>query len=100
MLITLPSLAGLLILLPFNTGLLMGDKKTTLPIIDREKVNEAIAQIITLDKRGGVYLIISKKTETKYGFVKSNFNYQLPDHSIAQENDVSSCKNITFNEDF
>jgi len=73
----LPSLTGILKLLPFNTGVLMGNKETTLPIIDREVLNEAITQIIVLDKKESVYLVISKQTETKYNFVRSKFDYRI-----------------------
>ena len=73
----LPSLAGIIKLLPFNTGILMGNRETTIPVIDRKALNEAIAQMIVLDNKESVYLVTSNKTETKYNFVKSRFNYRI-----------------------
>jgi nucleoside-diphosphate-sugar epimerase len=72
-----PSLAGILMPLPFGFGLLMGDKNSTLGIVERDLLNKAILQIIKLDPPEQVYIVCSKTFSTKYSFVKNNFNYKI-----------------------
>lgn len=70
-----PSKAGILIS-KFGLNILLGDKHTTLPLICREKLHEALLNIIKTDKKENVYLILnSDRTEgTKYNFVSQQWN--------------------------
>jgi len=74
---TQPSFAGILMPLAFNIGLLMGNKKTTLPIIERTILHKAILQIINLNIKVSVYLIFSNSENTKFRFVKKRSKYKI-----------------------
>ena len=65
------SYAGIIKQLPFGMNLLLGDKKTTLPLIDRSTLHKAIYQIINTVANKPVYLILSNPGGTKYSFVKN-----------------------------
>ena len=69
------SKAGILIS-KFGINILLGDKKTTLPLINREILHEAIIRIIKAEEPKKVYLILNKdkETETKYKFVRNQWN--------------------------
>lgn len=56
--------------------ILFGDKKTTLPLINREKLHDAIIKIINAEEKQNVYLILDKNREdnTKYNFVSRQWN--------------------------
>jgi len=63
-------LAGILVNLPLNFGLLMGDKHTSLPLVNRKKMNEAMMKIILLDNPDRAYLMLENNKGTKYEYVK------------------------------
>lgn len=63
-------LAGILVTMPLNMGLLMGNKKTSLPLVNRRKMNEAMVKIILNDNPDRVYLMLENKKGTKYQYVK------------------------------
>lgn len=69
------SKAGILIS-KLGINILLGDKKTTLPLINREVLHEAIIRIIKTDEPKKVYLILNKDKEagTKYEFVRNQWN--------------------------
>jgi nucleoside-diphosphate-sugar epimerase len=78
-----PSLTGILKRLPFNIGILLGDKSSTLPTIYRHQLNDAMAKIVMSQNKEKVYIITSKTTDTKYNFVINRFNFNvfvLPKH--------------------
>lgn len=60
-----------IVLSKFGINILLGDKKTTLPLICREKLHEALLNIISNEKKENVYLLLNKdkETGTKYNFV-------------------------------
>jgi nucleoside-diphosphate-sugar epimerase len=65
------------ILIPrFGLNVLLGDEKTTLPLICREVFHQAILRIIQLEKKESVYLILNNdhENETKYNFVRNQWN--------------------------
>lgn len=69
------SKAGILISkLGFN--ILLGDRKTTLPLISRENIHKAIAKIVNSENKQKVYLLLNKDKElgTKYNFVRDQWN--------------------------
>lgn len=70
-----PSKAGILVS-KAGLNILLGDKQTTLPLICREKLHEAILRIIKSDKKENVYLVLNKNREegTKYNFVSQQWN--------------------------
>lgn len=69
------SKAGILIS-KFGINILLGDKKTTLPLISREVLHEAIIRVIKTDEPEKVYLILDKDKQsgTKYEFVRKQWN--------------------------
>lgn len=69
------SKAGILVS-KFGLNILLGDKRTTLPLICREKIHEALLRIIQTDKKESVYLLLNKDKEegTKYNFVIRQWN--------------------------
>ena len=80
---TKPSVAGILMLLFLNYGLLMGDKNSTLPTIEKQLLNKAIVKICNTNLEDEVFLITSNKVNTKYAFIRTYYNYKiipLPKH--------------------
>ena len=69
--------AGIAKLLPFNYCLLLGNKKTTLPIIERVELHNKIVSILKLDKIDLVYLLLGNKSCTKFEYVKSISNRKI-----------------------
>ena len=70
-------LAGILVTLPLNFGVLMGNKKTSLPLINRRTMNEAMVKIILDDNPNRVYLMLENKKGTKYQYVKEWTNRKV-----------------------
>ena len=69
------SKAGILVS-KFGVNLLLGNKKTSLPLICREKLHDAIIKIIETKELKQVYLVLNKDKElgTKYRFVKEQWD--------------------------
>lgn len=69
------SKAGILVS-KFGLNVLLGDKKTTLPLVNREILHEALFRIIEKEKKNKVYLILNKNKEegTKYKFAADQWN--------------------------
>lgn len=65
---------------------LLGDRKTVLPKISRDKLHEALARIVLSDKKEDVYLIFNSNAgQTKCEFVSRQWNIRpmvLPTHSV------------------
>lgn len=55
----------------FGLNILLGDKETTLPLISRSKIHEALVKIVLAEKAERVYLLLNpdKEDGTKYNFV-------------------------------
>lgn len=55
---------------------MLGDKKTALPLICREKLHDALLKIIQTEKKEDVYLVLNsdRKEGTKYNFVSRQWN--------------------------
>jgi nucleoside-diphosphate-sugar epimerase len=64
------SITGIGILLPLNFILLLGDKKSSLPIIDRDLFHEAVVRITLKENPEKVYLILENSNGTKYKFLR------------------------------
>lgn len=64
------SKAGILIS-KFGINILLGDKKTSLPLICRETLHKAIARIVLAEHKEKTYLLLDKDKQagTKYNFV-------------------------------
>lgn len=60
----------------FGLNVLLGDKRTTLPLICRETIHKAIVKIINSEAKERVYLLLDKDKEagTKYNFVRNQWN--------------------------
>lgn len=69
------SKAGILVS-KFGFNVLLGDSKTSLPLICREKLHEALLKIINSNKKENVYLVLNSNKEdgTKYNFVTQQWN--------------------------
>lgn len=60
----------------FGLNVLLGDRNTTLPLISREKIHDALLKIILSSEKKNVYLLLNpdRKDGTKYNFVKRQWN--------------------------
>ena len=69
------SKAGILIS-KFGINILLGDKKTSLPLICRETLHKAITKIVLANHKEKTYLLLDKdkQTGTKYNFVCDQWN--------------------------
>lgn len=69
------SKAGILIS-KFGLNILLGDRKTSLPLISRVNIHKAILAIIKSDTKQKVYLLLNKDRNigTKYNFVRNQWN--------------------------
>lgn len=69
------SKAGILVS-KLGMNILLGDKKTSLPLVSREKIHEALVKIIQSDEKKDVYLLLNpdKEDGTKYKFVNRQWN--------------------------
>ncbi|MBS4034989.1 MAG: NAD(P)-dependent oxidoreductase [Ignavibacterium sp.] len=64
--------AGILKRFPPGINLLMGDRNTILPLIDRDNFHNAIERILQSERIEPVYVILSNPGGTKHNFVKHN----------------------------
>ena len=69
------SKVGLLIS-KFGFNILLGDKRTTLPLISKENIHEALLKMVKKERLKDVYLLLNKNKEigTKYRFVNEQWN--------------------------
>ena len=69
------SKAGILVS-KFGLNILLGDRKTTLPLICRETIHQALVKIISQESKEPVYLLLNKEQNvgTKYNFVRNQWN--------------------------
>ena len=69
------SKAGILVS-KLGLNVLLGDKRTTLPLICRETIHKAMVKIIDSEEKESVYLLLDKDKEagTKYNFVRNQWN--------------------------
>ena len=65
------SLAGIAKVLPMGIAVLMGDKKSTLPIIKRSDLHKAIVSAAEDENPLNVYLLVDKGNNTKLDYLKS-----------------------------
>ena len=65
-----PKFGGIMISLPLNGAFLLGNKRTSLPLIYRSRMNMAIANLIDSNISSGTYLLLDNNKGTKYSFVK------------------------------
>ena len=80
------SKAGILVS-TLGLNILLGGKKTTLPLVSREKVHEALVKIVQAEEKKAVYLLLNpdKEDGTKYNFACRQWNINpitLPSWSI------------------
>jgi nucleoside-diphosphate-sugar epimerase len=70
-------LSGIAVKLPLNWCLLLGNKKTSLPLIDRDVLQTALVQIVKTNQLINVYLLLKNNKGTKYSYVKEKFNMRI-----------------------
>lgn len=60
----------------FGLNVLLGDKQTTLPLICRETIHQALVKIINAERKEHVYFLLNKEQRvgTKYNFVRNQWN--------------------------
>lgn len=61
---------GIMLALPMSRGILLGDKKTSLPLIECSIMIEAITLIIMNDYPIDSFLLLENDKGTKYGYIK------------------------------
>jgi nucleoside-diphosphate-sugar epimerase len=71
------SFAGIGKFLPFNSILLLGNKKTSLPLINKVILHESIIRILSSENIESVYLVLENKKGTKYQFLQSRTNRKI-----------------------
>lgn len=62
------SMAGIVMKLPIIGGILMGDANTSLPLIEKKKLHDALIRIIKAEKKQKVYLLLENTKGTKLQF--------------------------------
>ena len=67
------SMAGIVLKLPVIGGILMGDKHTSLPLIEKKKIHEALVRIIKAEEKRSVYLLLENMNGTKLQFAKKYY---------------------------
>lgn len=75
------SFTGIVMTLPVVGGILMGDSHTSLPLIDKKKIHEALVRIIKAEKKRNVYLLLENMNGTKLQFAQKYFKshvFKLP----------------------
>lgn len=75
------SKAGICVKLPLNFALLLGNKKTSLPLIDRGRMHLAIDKICKSPNKLPCYLLLENRGGTKVSFLRQQFKgviFQLP----------------------
>jgi transcription termination factor NusB len=70
-------LSGIAIKLPLNYCLLLGDKTTSLPLIDRDILQTALVNIAQTNQPMKVYLLLKNNKGTKYMYVKEKFKRKI-----------------------
>lgn len=65
------SYAGIGISLPMNFILLLGNEKTSLPLINRDKMHNALVNLLLKNQYKTVYLLLENNKGTKSQFLKS-----------------------------
>jgi nucleoside-diphosphate-sugar epimerase len=61
-------------ILPMGFALIKGDAKSIMPIVKRESIHTAIANMLQLDRLNRVYLFVPSTNKTKYQYAKENHN--------------------------
>jgi len=71
------STAGICINLPLNLSILLGNSKSTLPLINRERMHLALDKICNSSKKLSCYLLVEKEYSTKYNYIKKRSKRKL-----------------------
>ena len=72
-----PLMDGIIMKLPVVGGILMGDDRTSLPLIEKKKIHEALIRIINAKKKQKVYLLLENMNGTKYQFAQKYYKGHL-----------------------
>jgi NAD dependent epimerase/dehydratase family enzyme len=70
-------LSGIAIQIPFNCCILLGNKSTSLPLIERNILQTALVEIIRKEQIQRVYLLLKNNSGTKYQYVKDIFHFKV-----------------------
>lgn len=98
------SFAGIAIMLPFNFSVLLGSKKTSLPLLNRNRFHEALIKIVHKKDAKPVYLTLENLKGTKYDYLRILSKRRiltLPEKLIlAISSSVKNLKLISSNQFF
>lgn len=67
------SMAGIVKNLPLLGGILLGDRNTSLPLVEKKQIHEALIRIICAEKKQPIYLLLENNKGTKYQFAKKYY---------------------------
>jgi nucleoside-diphosphate-sugar epimerase len=70
-------LSGIAIQLPLNYCLLLGNKSTSLPLMERDGLQTALVEIIRKKQLQKVYLLLKNNKGTKYRYIKDRFHFKV-----------------------
>ncbi|MDR0605628.1 MAG: NAD-dependent epimerase/dehydratase family protein [Bacteroidales bacterium] len=70
-------LAGIAIKLPLNFCFLLGHKRTSLPLVDRDILQTALINIVKSKDIMNVYLLLKNNGGTKYSYLKDNLKLRV-----------------------
>jgi nucleoside-diphosphate-sugar epimerase len=70
-------LSGIAIQLPLNHCLLLGNKSTSLPLIERNILQTALIEIIRKKQIQKIYLLLKNNRGTKYNYVKDTVHFKV-----------------------
>jgi nucleoside-diphosphate-sugar epimerase len=70
-------LSGIAIKLPINYCLLLGNKKTSLPLIERDILQTALINIMKSPVIKPVYLLLKNNKGTKYRYIKEYYHLRI-----------------------
>ena len=67
------AMAGIVTKLPLIGGVLMGDEHTSLPLITKKQIHEALIRIVEAEKKQKVYLLLENMNGIKLQFAKKYY---------------------------
>jgi nucleoside-diphosphate-sugar epimerase len=90
-------LSGIAVRLPLNYCLLLGNKSTSLPLIERDVLQTALVEIVRKKQIQKVYLLLKNNKGTKYRYIKNTFRFKvicLPKLTVLFAASVLKCINV------
>jgi nucleoside-diphosphate-sugar epimerase len=70
-------LSGIAVKLPFNFCVLLGNRKTSLPLIERDVLQTALVEIAKKNEILQTYLLLKNDKGTKFSYIRQNFQFHI-----------------------